>query len=464
MNANESPRIDIYLDDHGDTLSVSLRLPELTACESACIGRRLDDLPRVNHCGCDISALSHRLAAAKAIDAAYHIEPPPTAKKLRELSCVTCYITDITTHLTLTSTPELSQFVMELNRTAGQAYQLGRAIIDLIGAPVPGGMAHGLDDAQRQEIGRMGSWLIDFASGGLRRFDEDVLADQDYLDRLLNETFYECVYNLGTVDAKHRVNLYDGAIGVASPNGHHLQDVPPRYLDNLIAEHAEPQIDQHFSYLKTIGWKGLVDGRGSGVFCASPLSRMNVAEGMATPRAQEEYEQFYDVLVCEEGARYLSTGPGRALHHVLGNHWARLIEMLYAAERIVELAADPTLTADDLRTVPTEPPTDGIGIVEAPSGTITHHYWADEQGIVTQARLMSGTRNNLAAIGLTIKKAAQDDIRRGSLTTAGLRKSIELVIQAHDPCLRTIAGAGVDRLSLPIFIRNTRDEVLDQVA
>ena len=168
--------------------------------------------------------------------------------------------------------------------------------------------------------------------------------------------------------------------------------------------------------------------------------------------------------MAEEGARYLSTGPGRALHHVLGNHWARLIEMLYAAERIVELAADPTLTAGDLRTLPTERPTDGIGIVEAPSGTITHHYWADEQGIVTQARLMSGTRNNLAAMGLTIKKAAQDGIQRGSLTTHGLRKSIELVIQAHDPCLRTIAGAGVDRLSLPIFIRNTRDEVLDQVA
>lgn len=464
MNANDLPRIDIYLDDHGDALSASLRLSELTDCEDACVGRHIDNLPRVNHCDCDLSARLHRLAAAKAVDAAYHVEPPPTAKKLRELSCVTCYITDITTHLTLTSTPELSQFVMELNRTAGQAYQLGRTIIDLIGEPVPGGMAHGLDDAQRQEIVRMGSWLINFAQRGLRRFDEEVLADQDYLDRLLNETFYECAYSLGTLDARHRVNLYDGTIGVAAPNGHHLQDVPPRYLDNLIAEHAEPHTDQHFSYLKTIGWKGLVDGRGSGVFCASPLSRMNVAEGMATPRAQEEYEQFYDVLVAEEGARYLSTGPGRALHHVLGTHWARLIEMLYATERIVELAADPTLTADDLRTAPTEPPTDGIGIVETPSGTITHHYWADENGIVTQARLMSGTRNNLAAMGLTIKKAAQDGIRRGSLTTDGLRKSIELVIQAHDPCLRSIAGAGTDQPSLPIFIRDTRDEVLNQVA
>ncbi len=377
--------------------------------------------------------------------------------------CATCYVTDITTHLTLTSTPELSQFVLELNRKAGHAYRYGRAIIDMLGDVVPGGMAHGLSEEQRQEIIRLGYWLIDFAQRGLQRFNDEVLADEAYLDRLLNDEFYECVYSLSTVDAQHHVNLYDGAIRVAAPNGHRLQEIPARYLDNLIVEYDEPQTDQHYSYLKAIGWKGLVDGRDSGVFVASPLSRMNAAEGMATPRAQAEYEQFFDALVAEEGARYLSTGPGRALHHVLSTHWARLIEMLYATERIVELAEDPTITADDLRTVPTEPPTDGIGIVETPSGTITHHYWVDEHGIVTKTRLMSGTRNNLAAIGLTIKKAAQACIRRGSLTTDGLRKSIELVIQAYDPCLRSIAGAGPDRQSLPIVIRTPQGEILHTV-
>ncbi len=454
MNANTTPRIDIYLDPHGDAHSATLRLPDFDACEQACLGRHIDEMPHLKHCQCDIGGLSHQVAAAKAVDAAYQIEPPPTAQKLRELLCVTCYITDITTHLSLTGTPELYKFVLELNRKAGHAYKFGRAIIDLIGEPVPGGMAHSLPEEARQDILRMGAWLIDFAQRGLQRFNTEVLADPAYLDRLLNETFYEVIYNLGTVDEQQRVNLYNGSIGVAAPNGHRLQRVPPRYLDNLIMEHVDAQTNEHFPYLKAIGWKGLVDGRDSGVFCASPLSRMNTAEGMATPRAQAEYEQFYDELVEEEGRRYLSTGPGRALHHVLSTHWARLIEMLYATERIVELAADETITSDDIRVFPTQPPTEGVGIVEAPSGTITHHYWAGEHGCVTKARLMSGTRNNLAAIGLTIKKAAQDGIRRGSLTTDGLRKSIELVIQAYDPCLRHIAGAGPERQSLPILIHS----------
>ena len=463
MTIDHLPRIDIYLDSQGDAASAVLRLPEFEEDERACLGQPLDQMPRRNHCRCDISALSHRVAAAKAVDAAYHVVPPPTAQKLREMLCVTGYLTDITTHLTLTSTPELSQFVLELNRKASHAYKAGRTIIDLLGEAVPGGMAHGLTDEQRREISRLGGWLIDFAQRGVQRFNDEVLADETYLDRLMDDVFYGCVYNLGTVDARHRVNLYDGALRVAAPNGHRLQEIPPCYLDNLIAEYDEPETDVQYSYLKAIGWKGLVDGRDSGVFCASPLSRMNAAEGMATPRAQAEYEQFFDALVAEEGARYFSTGPGRALHHVLSTHWARLIEMLYAAERIVELAEDPTLSADDVRAVPTEPPTDGIGIVEAPSGTIIHHYWADERGCVSKARVMSGTRNNLAAIGLTIKKAAQACIRRRSLTTDGLRKSIELVIQAYDPCLRSIAGAGPDRQSLPIVIRNPRGQVLNSI-
>ena len=141
MNVNDSPRVDIYLNKHGDADAATLRLPELTECEQACVGQPLDTMPRLRHCRCDISTLSHRVAAAKAVDAAYHITPPPTAQKLREMLCATCYITDITTHLTLTSTPELSQFVLELNRKAAHANKYGRAMIDMLGDAVPGGMA-----------------------------------------------------------------------------------------------------------------------------------------------------------------------------------------------------------------------------------------------------------------------------------------------------------------------------------
>ena len=110
-----------------------------------------------------------------------------------------------------------------------------------------------------------------------------------------------------------------------------------------------------------------MDGPESGVYRATPLSRLNAADGMATPLAQAEYERFYDTL------------GGKPVHNTLATHWARLIELLYAAERALELAQDPEITGDDIRTLPTETPTEGVGIVEAHAGTLTHHYLTDNR-------------------------------------------------------------------------------------
>ena len=130
----------------------------------------------------------------------------------------------------------------------------------------------------------------------------------------------------------------------------------------------EPWTYLKFPYLKKVGWQGFTDGKESGVYCATPLSRLNAADGMATPLAQAEYEKFYETL------------GGKPVHQRLATHWARLIELLYAAERMVELATDPEITSPEFHTVPTKTPTEGVGIVEAPRGTLTHHYWTDERG------------------------------------------------------------------------------------
>src|SRR3990172_909240 len=134
---------------------------------------------------------------------------------------------------------------------------------------------------------------------------------------------------------------------------------------------------------------------------ATPLSRLNAADSMATPRAQEHYEKFYDTL------------GGKPVHQRLATHWARLIELLYAAERWVELAADSEITSPNFHTVPTETPTEGVGIVEAPRGTLTHHYWTDERGVLTKVNLIVGTTNNYAPISMSIKKAAEGFIKKG---------------------------------------------------
>ena len=185
---------------------------------------------------------------------------------------------------------------------------------------------------------------------------------------------------------------------------------------------VEPWSYLKFPYLKKIGWKGFVDGPESGVYKATPLSRCNAADAMATPLAQAEYEKFYDVL------------GGKPVHHTLATHWARLVELLYAAERWLELAADPEITSKEYRVLPTETPTEGVGCVEAPRGTLTHHYATDERGILTMVNLIVGTTNNNAPICMSVKKAAQTLIGKGRAATEGLLNMVEMAFRAYDPC------------------------------
>ena len=143
---------------------------------------------------------------------------------------------------------------------------------------------------------------------------------------------------------------------------------------------------------------------------------------MATPRAQEEYEKMFETL------------GGKPVHQQLATHWARLIELLYAAERWMELVTDPEITSDNFHTVPTEIPSEGVGIVEAPRGTLTHHYWTDERGVITKMNLVVGTTNNYAPISMSIKKAAQNFIKGGTVITEGLLNRVEMAFRSYDPC------------------------------
>nr|MBI2904883.1 nickel-dependent hydrogenase large subunit [Chloroflexota bacterium] len=152
---------------------------------------------------------------------------------------------------------------------------------------------------------------------------------------------------------------------------------------------------------------------------------------------------------------------GKPVHQRLATHWARLIELLYAAERWVELATDPEITSDNYRTIPTEKPTEGVGIVEAPRGTLTHHYQTDERGILTKVNLIVGTTNNYAPISMTIKKAAQAFIHKGAVVTEGALNRVEMAFRAYDPCFGCATHSLPGQMPLEIIIRNARGEIVD---
>jgi F420-non-reducing hydrogenase large subunit len=148
------------------------------------------------------------------------------------------------------------------------------------------------------------------------------------------------------------------------------------------------------------------------------------------------------------------------VHQRLAIHWARLIELLYAAEHWVELATDPEITSPDFHAIPTATPTEGVGIVEAPRGTLTHHYWTDERGVVTKVNLVVGTTNNYAPITMSIKKAASSLIKKGNVNE-GLLNMVEMAFRAYDPCFGCATHSLPGQMPLEVTIRKSNGEILD---
>jgi F420-non-reducing hydrogenase large subunit len=170
---------------------------------------------------------------------------------------------------------------------------------------------------------------------------------------------------------------------------------------------------------------------------------------MATPLAQAEYERMYETL------------GGKPVNATLATHWARIIELLYAAEHWVELATDPEITGETFRVLPTETPDEGVGCVEAPRGTLTHHYWTDERGILTKVNLIVGTTNNNAAINMSVKKAAMGLIKKGTVIKEGLLNTIEMAFRAYDPCMACATHTLPGQMPLEVVIRDHEGEIID---
>jgi F420-non-reducing hydrogenase large subunit len=472
-------KIEIFLDDDGNVANTYFQIPELRGFEQFCVGRPVEEMAILTNRICGVCPEAHHMAAAKAADAAYHVEIPETAKKLRELLYSGFYFTDHTTHFYALGGPDfvmgpnapvaernilgvIHKVGLEIGGKVIQARKYGHAIVEMIGGrkvhpctSIPGGLTKGITEDQRQEIEKIGNWAVDFALFSLNLFNDVVLGNKEYVDLILGNTYLHETYSMGMVDENEKVNFYDGKISIVAPDGERLGKYSPSEYPDWIAEHVEPWTYLKFPYLKKIGWKGLVDGKDSGVYMATPLSRLNASNGMATPRAQAEYEKFYATLV---------PGKPQVVNHRLAIHWARLIELLYAAERIIELATDPEITSPDFHRIPTATPTEGVGTVEAPRGTLTHHYWTDERGIVTKVNLIVGTTNNYAPISMSIKKAAQTLIHQGTIVTEGMLNMVEMAFRAYDPCFGCATHSLPGQMPLEVIIRDSQGQPLQTIS
>jgi F420-non-reducing hydrogenase large subunit len=416
------------------------------------------------------------MASCKATDAVYHVDPPPAGKKLRELfysahmihSHIACFYALSAPDFVMgpTSDPAernilgvVSKVGLEIggevikHRAYAQNIQAviaGKATHPVCG--LPGGMSRAITEEERKDFEEKAKSCVEFAKFSLKLFNDVVLGNKEYLDLITGDIYTMKSYYAGLVDANNKVNFYEGDIRVVDPEGKETAKFKPADYLEYIAEHTEPWSYLKFPFLKKVGWKGFTEGKDSGVYRVSPLARLNVADGMATPLAQAEYEKMYQTL------------GGKPVHATLAFHWARLIELLYAAERLLELCQDKEVTDPNVRTIPTATPDEGVGVVEAPRGILIHHYQTDENGIVTKVNLIVATAHNYPAMNMSIKKAAQGLIKKGQEVTEGLLNMVEMAFRAYDPCMACATHTLPGQMPIEVVIYNSRGELVQRLS
>ena len=332
----------------------------------------------------------------------------------------------------------------------------GQKITGIIGGrpthPVcglPGGVSKAISEEERREMENMIRSCVEFSKFSLKLFEDIVLKNEDYVNLIKSQAYTLKTYNMGLVDEDNKVNFYDGKVRVVDPKGEEfVKFAPSEYLD-IIEEHVEPWTYVKFPYLKKVGWKGLVDGPESGIYRVGPLGRLNAADGMATPLAQEAYEIMYKTL------------GGKPVHNTLAFHWARLIELMYASERALELVTDPEITRKDIRNPPGKPG-EGVGIIEAARGTLIHHYQLDEKALAKKVNLIVATTNNAGAICMSIRDAAKGLIKKGEVSD-GLLNMVEMAFRAYDPCFACATHFAIGEMPLEVKIYDANKGLLKTI-
>lgn len=466
-------KIDIFLNDSGDVDRAYLQVPELRGFEVFCLGRPAEDMPQITSRICGVCPTAHHMASTKALDDLYQVDPPSPAKKIRELVYNTFMLEDHALHVYVLGGPD---FIVgpdappELRNVLGVIQTVGldvgkkviatrrrlRELIAYLGGKVvhpvlglPGGVAKGIAVEDLPQFQQLAAEALEFALFTLQVFKDVVLKNPAYMDLITSDVYTHRTYYMGLMDEQNRVNFYDGKLRVVSPEGKEFAKFAVQaYLDH-IAEHVEPWSYVKFTYLKQIGWRGFTDGAESGILSVAPLARLNAADGMATPQAQQAYEEFYNAF------------GEKPVHHTLANHWARVVEMVYAAERINELINDPEICSQNLRTIPTVTPRQGIGVVEAPRGTLLHHFETDEKGILRRVNLIVATQNNSARMAMSVEKAAKGLIR-GGVVSEGLLNKVEMAFRAYDPCHACATHSLPGQMPLMLNVYNARGEVVRQ--
>ncbi len=433
-------KVTIQLNDAGNVDTARVNVIELRGFEKFCIGRPVEDMPRITPRICGVCPWSHHLAAAKACDAVFGVEPPPTGRKLRELCNSIAYMEEHILHFyflagadfllgpdadhsvrnvigILQAAPDIAQRVVRVRHMCARMLEIlaGKAIHPQ--AAVPGGFSKPLRAEERDKLCAMADETLELAKFSIAFAKEQVFPK--YLEVVKSLGVITTGF-IGTVTDDGALNLYDGKLRLMTPEGSFEEFAYDRYTD-FIAEHVEPWTYLKFPYAKKWGAFSMDENKPSGVYRANTLARLNVCDRINTPLAQAELEEFRQKF-------------GRPAQLTLLYHWARLIELLHNAENAIRLLDDPEIIGTKTRVPVTPRAARGVGCVEAPRGTLIHDYETDANGMLTNVNLIVGTTHNNAPINMSVTQAAKSLIHDGKYDQ-GVLNMVEMAIRAYDPCL-----------------------------
>jgi F420-non-reducing hydrogenase large subunit len=462
-------KVTIQLDDAGNVSDTQVNVIELRGFEKFCIGKPVEEMPRITTRICGVCPWSHHLASAKACDAVFGVDPPSAGKKLRELCNSIAYMEEHILHFyflagadfvlgpdadyavrnvigIVGAAPDVAKKVVRVRHMAAKMLEIiaGKAIHPA--AAVPGGFSRPLQEEERKELRKMADECFELAKFSMSFAKENIFPN--YLEVVKSLGVIETGF-LGTVTDDGSLNLYDGKFRLMANDGSHEDFKVVDYTDH-ISEHVESWTYLKFPYMKKVGEFSMDLDNPKGIYRTNTLARINVCDKIDTPLAQAELEEFREKF-------------GRPAQLTLLYHWARLIELLYNAENAIRLLDDAEITSTDIRKKVEPRAARGVGSVEAPRGTLIHDYETDEDGLLTNVNLIVGTTHNNAPINMSVKKAATDLIKDGKYDQ-GILNMVEMSIRAYDPCFSCATHRLDGKIGVKIDIVDSEGNTLDTLS
>jgi NAD-reducing hydrogenase large subunit len=451
-------KVTIHLDEKGNVERAYLHINEFRGFEKFCEGRMYFEMPMITPRICGICPVSHHLAAAKAADEVAGSPPPRPASLQRELLHMGQIIQSHGMHffelagpdllLGFDADPAVRNVIGLVQANPGLALKavnlrkFGQDIIFTVGGrrihpnfAVPGGVNKALKAEERDHILAGVDEAIATLQVGMGIMKDWAAKNREDIDKF---AVFPTGY-LGMVTPEDNLELYDGKIRLIDSQGIQLEKFDGRKYLDYIAEHVEDWSYLKFPYYKKMGWP-------QGVYRVGPLGRLNVVKQLDTPLANEELKIFK------------SFNPGKPVENTLLFHYARLIEALFAAEKVKLLLDDPDILSNDILNTHREFKGEGVGVIEAPRGTLFHHYWTDAMGQLKRVNLIVATGHNNWAMSHAVDSVAKTYIS-GHEVREGLLNRVEAAVRAYDPCLSCSTHA-VGQMPLIIKVLDQQGEVV----